>query len=66
MMSVTDPGVYDMLWEFTGEEQHFLTEGEKEIAEQMVLKQCRSTCGLCCFLHQESLIMKRTSSELNI
>lgn len=61
MVSVTDGGVYDMLWEFMGEEQHFLTEGEKETAEQMVPEQCYSNCGLC-FIKK---VLLRKEHQLN-
>lgn len=32
----------------------------------MVLEQCFSKCGLCCFLHQERLAMNRASVELRM
>lgn len=51
-----------MIWKFTGE-KFFFDRRRKGIAEQMVLEQCLSKCGLCCFLHGGSLIMKITSAE---
>lgn len=59
MASVSDGRVYDMLWEFMAEEEHFLTKGEEDTTEQAVLEQCCSKCRLC-------FIKKRVSAELNL